>query len=61
VQDIDVLKRKCLEECIPDRFKSLVQRCQQRSKDPVEEAEVLQVLTEMEGSVERTEAYFAQG
>lgn len=61
VQDIDGLKRKCLEECIPDRFKWLVQRCQQRSKDPVEEAEVLQVLTEMEGSVERTEAYFAQG
>ena len=61
VQDLDALKRKCMEECIPDRFMWLVQRCQQRSKDPVEETEVLQVLTEMEGSVERTEAYFAQG
>lgn len=60
VQDIAELKRKCTEECIPDKFKWLVQRCQLRSIHPVEETEVLQVLMEMEGSVERTEAYFAQ-
>jgi len=60
VQDMDALKRKCLRERIPDRFKSLVERCQQRSRHPVEEAEVLQMLLQLGGSVEQTEDYFAR-
>lgn len=60
VQDMDALKRKCLRERIPDRFKLLVERCQQRSRQPVEEAEVLQMLLQMGGSVEQTEDYFAR-
>lgn len=58
VQDMDALKRKCLREQIPDKFKSLVERCQQKSKHPVEEAEVLQVLMQLGGNAEETEEYF---
>ena len=59
VQDMDTLKRKCMREQIPDKFKSLVERCQERSKHPVEEAEVLQVLMQLGGNAEETEEYFA--
>lgn len=58
VQDMDSLKRKCMREHIPDKFKSLVERCQQKSKHPVEEAEVLQVLMQLGGNAEETEEYF---
>lgn len=58
VQDMDALKRKCLRDHIPDKFKSLVARCQQRSKQPIDEAEILQVLLQLGGSAEKTEEYF---